>query len=173
MRFLAMSIGALIVCAGPAMSEHDFCYIDPPRGVKITDSGANPFDMFEYVFVPWAAKRLCSLPTNGEVTTIRKAYQRLGCTPQSDVGKQIEGDLANSNLEVIGEAVFGDIDISDMALPDWTNFCGIAVKISVLPTQFKDEASLNPSEISAIEEMNKLWYDLFAVVENLPRKGGN
>ena len=171
-----MSLGRVawlmaILGASPAFAEFDYCYTDPPEGVTQTDTDAatNPFFGFEYAMMPWAAKSICGLDVADEVATVRRAYQTLGCTQQSEVGQQFEAELANTDAVTIKKAVIGGAAAPDLTTPEWQAFCAVAADIQLLDAQFKDDASLTDDDKMMIEQMEPLWRRLFEISETLPR----
>lgn len=165
---LALALGLALI-AQPALAKYDFCYIVPPAGAIQTDAVANPFFGFEYAMVPWAAKRLCGLDAEGEIVTLRAAYQKLGCTPESDVGRQIEQELAITDVQTINKAVFGGASAPDLTASEWQGFCEVAADLTLLDAQFKDDAGLTDDDKLMIEKMEPLWRRLFEISETLPR----
>lgn len=158
-----------LVLGSPALAKFDYCYTNPPKGVTQTDAATNPFFGFEYAMMPWAAKSICGLDVADEMATVRRAYQTLGCTQQSEVGQKFEAELANTDPVTIKKAVIGGASAPDLTAPEWQAFCAVAADIQLLDAQFKDDASLTDDDKMMIEQMEPLWRRLFEISETLPR----
>jgi hypothetical protein len=87
----------------------------------------SPFFGFGYTLGIVMAKRLCGFNVDADVLAVRQFYREThGCSPDSEIGKEIEYDLTYSDLTGISLEFFGRPTISSLPKTDWVRFCNAA-----------------------------------------------
>ncbi len=130
-RTIAFFIAALVFgfSATAAFAEYDHCYVRTPPGnaQKSSPELAKKTFGLEYGLVPVLYRKACNLTNADDFAHVRALYGHLGCTPESDLGRDLERVLTVAPSDVEGLEGLEQVIAGFPAL--YAEFCSLVAEL--------------------------------------------